>query len=78
MAVKRMTLKRIAPKKHFLVFCTIFLALVVLLGLGAWHTHAEIERHAAERNDAPSPESDAPPAPPLIRRLADPPPSPEG
>ena len=67
-----------APKKHFFVFCTIFLTLVLLLGLGAWHTRVEIEsRSAAEQDDDPSRESDAARAAPTIRRLANPPSSPD-
>ena len=67
-----------APKKHFFVFCAIFLTFVSVLGLGAWLTQLEIEsRAAAEQDDDPSRESDAAPAGRTIRRLADPPPLPD-
>ena len=72
-----------APKKYFFVFCTIFLMLALLLGLGAWLTQVEIEGRTAAEQDAeqdhdPSRESDATPVAPTIRRLADPPPVPDG
>ena len=63
--------REMVPKSHFLVFCAIFLTVVLLLGLGAWHTRAEIERRGAPgRLDDPSPASAATPA----QRLANPPP----
>ncbi len=62
--------REMVPKRHFLVFCAIFLTVVLLLGLGAWHTRAEIERRGAPgRLDDPSPASA-----PANQRLANPPP----
>lgn len=62
--------ENMAPKKHFLVFCAIFLTVALLLGLGAWHARTEIEsRDASERQDAPAESEREPPA---TQRFANP------
>lgn len=62
------------PKKHFLVFCAIFLTVALLLGIGAWRTRAEVEsRVAPGEAGGPTPEGG-----PAIRRAADPPPGAPG
>ena len=63
---KTVAQKTVAQKKYFFVFGAIFLTMIGVLGLGAWHTHHAAQEHLArERSDeeldraSPPPEASA-------------------